>query len=155
LNSISPNTPSEIPSQGILLGVDWGQKRIGLAICNPEQTIAVATEYLINDLKAKKNSVINDFSDLCSEYQIQGIVYGQPKHLNSNDSKSQNQVQNFATQIFQITKLPYIFIDERLTTVQASNNLKNFLTSKEQKNFIDSESARIILQTFLDSRSST
>ena len=80
-----PATPEPtVPMTGRLLGVDFGTKRLGFAVCNSEQTMASPVENYTRQTPAVDAKCI---TRLVSEYRIVGLVVGLPVHLSGNESQ--------------------------------------------------------------------
>lgn len=136
---------------GRILGIDYGTKRVGLAISDPEKIIA-------NNIGTKHSTEIIDFiSDYITidKIEIEGIVVGQPKRLNNTPSDAMKHIELFIKQLSKhFPQIPVKLIDERFTSklafqVMIDSGLKK--KSRQNKELIDSISATIILQNYLDS----
>ena len=131
-----------------ILGIDYGEKRIGIAISDPGEIISLPQEP-IPSMGIKKDSVT--ISKLVDQKNIKLIVIGLPLTLSGKFGYQAKFISDFENQLKTQTSKPIIKFDERLTTKQAKNELNN---SKKAKSKIDSIAACIMLQTFLDSRKS-
>jgi putative Holliday junction resolvase len=130
---------------GVALGIDFGLKRIGLARSNPERTVAVNWMTLENNRES-----VSTIANLCSEYQITAIFMGDPKHLNGNPSAMQTKVHEFATRLSQVSGIECQWVDERLSSLEATRNLQDAgVRGRRLKGKVDMESARIILVSAL------
>jgi len=146
-------TPSgEFPMTGALLGVDYGVRRIGIATCNAEQTIAVPVETWTcrtPELDAKH------FRELAADYRIRGIVIGLPLMPQSGDeSRQAAQTRKFGDWLGGVTNLPIAYWDERYSSAAAETLLWSRGESPgRDKGRLDGLAAQIILQGYLDRRS--
>ena len=133
-----------------LLGVDYGEKRIGLAISDPLGIIAQGLKFIsAEDFFQKKG--IEEFKEVIEEFKISTIVMGFPLNMDGSIGRKGNEVQSFVEQLKKHISLPFVMWDERLTTVTAENILINAdLSRKRRKKVIDKISAAIILQGYLD-----
>lgn len=120
-----------------VLGIDYGEKRIGLAISDESQTLA--REFGI--LPPKK--FFREISDLITEQQVSRIVLGWPTNLSGHETKKTQEVKKFKAEIERQTGLPVYTIDERFTSVMAKH-----LPGGERD--VDSLAAQILLQNYLD-----
>jgi putative Holliday junction resolvase len=147
MNSPEPNTP-ELPTKGRLLGVDYGDVRIGLALCDAEQSIAgpLAT---YTRRTAELDALY--FRDLVEREKIVGIVIGLPLHLSGNASQKSQAVEKFAQWLGAIVSSPIAFYDERFSTATADELIGGELTRKQRKARIDKIAAQIILSDYLQS----
>jgi putative Holliday junction resolvase len=133
---------------GRLLGVDYGNVRIGLAISDPDRKIAspLATYAL-----RSKDRDADFFRKLVDEEQPVALVIGLPVHLSGHESESSARARAFGKWLNDITGLPVVFFDERFTTVEAEAHLLDAgLTSKRRKARRDRVAAQILLQSYLD-----
>lgn len=120
-----------------ILGIDYGSKRIGLAISDESHTLARELEiYSPNDFWEK-------ISDLVAEHEVEKIIIGLPLNMSGEATDSTRRVQQFCDKIEEQLNIPTEYIDERLSSVMAGN------LPGGKKN-IDSLAAQIILQNYLD-----
>jgi putative Holliday junction resolvase len=138
---------------GRILGIDFGTKRIGLAVTDPLQIFA-------SPLKTVKN---NEFDDFIKEYlkteSIEEFVIGYPVKLNNKASESVKYINPFIKKIEKaFPGKPVHLVDERFTSGMALKTMIEGGVKKEDrrdKAMIDKISASIILQSFLDKRQKT
>ena len=133
-----------------ILAIDYGSQRIGLALSDPTGTLARPLPFL----PAKGDSKLaREIAARADKEQAALILLGLPKHMSGELGEAAARVQAFATVLKQATKIPLKLVDERLTTVQASRQLhESGRDSRAQKGRIDSESAAVLLQGYLDSQ---
>lgn len=139
------------------VGIDYGRKRIGMSISDataflarPWQTVPVAGA----DPETAAALIADFFPRLMNEAEsVDGIVIGLPRKLGGEDTDLTADVRLFARQLEVITAIEVFLVDERLTSVEAEQQLaareKDWKKRKQQ---IDAVAATIILQDFLDSR---
>jgi putative Holliday junction resolvase len=138
------------PKVGRLLGIDYGTKRLGFAVCNSDQTIASPVENytrqtLVVDAKCVQR--------LISEYRIIGLVVGLPVHMSGDESKKSLESRKFGEWLTQLTNLPLTFADERFSSMFAEQCLLGASYSKKKrKSRLDMLAAQVILQGYLDGR---
>ena len=133
------------------LGIDYGTVRIGLALSDPTGTLASPLAFLENK---SPQQVTTALSELIQTHQIAGLVIGLPRNMDGTYGPSAQKVRDFIEQIQKSISLPITPIDERLTTAQASRGLSQIgLNQKDLRKKIDSSSAALILQQFLDRNS--
>ncbi len=132
-----------------LMGIDFGSKRIGIAVSDLTRTIANA--YTIIEHKNKKADV-EKIKKIIEEKEIGGIVFGLPLQMNGQEGETAKNMRAFADFVFEQTKLPYTFWDERLSSVVMENFLirEADMTRAKRKKFLDASAAAYILQGFLD-----
>ena len=131
-----------------ILGIDYGTVRIGLALSDPTGTLASPLPYLEN----KSVSVVRgSLCELIQTHDISRIVVGLPRNMDGSYGPAAENVRKFISQIQQGLSTPIETQDERLTTAQASKQLSQMgLNQKEMRKKIDSSSASLILQQYLD-----
>ena len=133
-----------------ILGIDYGDSRVGIAVSDPLGYTAQGIKTLPNKVYSKLlESVVN----IALEYKVSAVVIGLPKNMDGTEGFRADITKTFTADLKE--KLPgveFIFQDERLTTVQASGYLNVTNTrGKSRKNVIDTVAAEIILQSYLDS----
>ncbi len=126
----------------MLLGIDWGEKKIGLAIADEEITIASAFEILENN----KDIFVN-LHKIVKENDINKIVIGKSAHVSQSDNTK--LIEQFGERCRDYINIEVVFVPEMFSTHEAHMNLKS-VGKKKIDSIDDAESARIILQTFLD-----
>ncbi|NJK57992.1 MAG: Holliday junction resolvase RuvX [Pleurocapsa sp. SU_5_0] len=132
------------------LGLDVGRKRMGVAGCDGTGLIATGLTTI------KRTSWVEDvrqLKDIVAERQIDILVIGLPYRLDGTLGSQAKQVQKFADKISRTLQLPFEYVDERLTSVEAEAQLKaQKQFSTRNKGAIDRRAAAIILQQWLDAR---
>ena len=137
------------PVQGRLLGIDFGTRRVGLAVSNPEQTMAGALEIIPRSNSATESRRLKQ---VVQEYRIVGIVVGLPVHFSGDEGGSANLAREFGTWAATETGLPLCYHDELYTSAIAEQYLMDAqLTKKKRKERLDKLAAQILLQAFLES----
>ncbi len=131
-----------------LLGVDFGARRIGLAVSDADRRIASPlTVFHRRSLQEDERY----FRQLVDDEQISGIVLGLPVHGSGREGQKAKEARTFGTWLGGITGLPVIFWDERFTTVEAEQFLQEAgLSPKQRKLRRDIVAAQILLQSYLD-----
>jgi len=130
------------------LGIDYGTVRIGLALSDPSGILASPLPFLENQ---SPQQVTTSLSELIQTHQIAGLVIGLPRNMDGTYGPSAQKVRDFIAQIQKSISLPITPIDERLTTAQASKQLSGIgLNQKQLRKKVDSSSACLILQQYLD-----
>ena len=138
-----------VPREGRLAGVDYGTVRIGVAICNAEQTLASPLENY-NRRNQKKDAEF--FQQLVEEERLVGFVVGLPVHLSGDESQKSIEAREFGKWLQELTGLPVTYYDERFTSVIAEEYLMSAeLTKKKRKARLDKLAAQILLTSYLES----
>lgn len=145
-----PSAIGLLPVEGVLLGIDHGVKRIGLSICNPEQTLAVSlTVHQVQPAQVEERF----FRKLIEEYRPKGILIGLPLHMHGGESRQSELVRTFGRWLGTLSGLPVDYWDERLSSHTAETMLwEQGRSPSRHKADIDRLAALVILQSFLDAR---
>jgi len=131
---------------GRRLAFDYGDVRIGVAVCDPDGILATPLDFLVTKDPSLKSSI----QSLSVEYEPKKIYVGLPLNLSGEHSESTAKAAAFAELISQLVSCPVELIDERLTTSSASASLSQAgINAKDQRRKIDSQSAVIILESGL------
>jgi putative Holliday junction resolvase len=136
------------PSDGRLLGIDFGTVRIGVAISTPEQTIASPME--VYTRRSEKLDTAY-FQSLVKENRIAGAVIGLPMHVGGEEGQSAYLAREFGTWFSSITSRPVTYWDERYTSSVAADMLRDAgVARSKRKQRLDMLAAQILLQSYLD-----
>jgi len=128
------------------LAIDYGVRRTGLAICDPDETIA-SPLCLIESNKRLLERLV----DLVERENVEAIVLGLPLNMDDSVGPAAKRVYRLAEQIEEKLHLPVYFEDERLTSFTARQKLLPAdLTRAERKRYLDAVAAAEILQSFLE-----
>ena len=132
---------------GRVLGVDYGDSRIGLAMSDPIKIIASPFKTILNEGNEKCLQV---FQSLIKEKDVEAIVVGLPMGLKGQETVQTKKVREFANLLYAL-KLPIHLEDERLSSVSAKKSMiQQNIKTGHNKGLIDQRAAAIILQQFLD-----
>jgi putative Holliday junction resolvase len=139
------------------VGIDYGNRRVGLAISDATAMLARPWQVVTTDEPDPRNSaaMIADFMPrlVNDEDGLDGIVVGLPLRLDGTENAQTANARLFGEAIEVITGLPVMFQDERLTSVEAEAQLAEREKDwKKRKLEIDAVAAAIMLQDFLDAR---
>jgi len=130
------------------LAIDYGDKRTGLAICDPAETIASP----LTVIEGQKD-LLRKIADIVKTESVDAIVLGLPINMDNSQGFRANLVLEFAEQLKTQLKIPIHFQDERLTTFQADDKLTPAdFTRKKKKKRLDAVAAAEILQDFLEQK---
>jgi len=141
---------TDLPRAGRLLGIDYGHKRLGLAICNDEQSIASPLE---NYNRRSDRLDGAHLQQIAKGYRCVGCVIGLPLHMGGDVSASSHRAQKFAAWIVSLTSLPIAYHDERCTSSVVEEQLILMDVSRgKRKQLLDKLAAQVILQAYLDLR---
>jgi putative Holliday junction resolvase len=133
-----------------ILAIDYGSKRIGLALSDPTGTLARPLPFV----PAKADTQLaREIAELAGKEEAHLILLGLPRHMNGEFGEAAALVKAFAAVLGQATPIRIQLIDERLSTVQASRQLQEAgRNARKQRGLIDSEAACVLLQGYLDSQ---
>lgn len=129
------------------LGVDPGAKRVGLAWCDHDLSIALPLKTLAagNQLMALVRAEIETLG-------VEEVIVGLPLQMDGSESEGARRSRKLAQQIEQLSAVRVILWDERLTTVAAQRSLRDAgIGARDQKDKVDQAAATILLQSYLDS----
>jgi putative Holliday junction resolvase len=143
------NAPSQPRPPGRIAGIDFGTVRIGIALSDPERTIASPVESYTRrgpaeDAKRMQRLVV--------EERVVLFVVGLPVHLDGRESQKSIEAREFGRWLTELTGVPVEYFDERFSSVEAEHLLQSAeLTSKRRKKRIDMLAAQIMLSAYLES----
>ena len=131
-----------------IIGLDLGTKRIGVSICDENQSIATPFKTLI---KKDTKQFISEIKEIIDENKVKAIIIGNPINMDGSKGKSAQSVKDVAKNISKLINLPICLWDERLSTIGAFNlsSQLDINVSKREKN-IDKNAATFILQGAID-----
>lgn len=134
-----------------LMAFDYGTKRIGIAVTDPMQIIATALTTI------HPQDIWTFLADYLQAEQVETFIIGKPKQLDGSDSESASHVVGFIRKLKKTyPEIPVVEIDERFTSKIAAAAIAQSGKKKkdrQQKGLIDTVSATIILQSYMDGRS--
>ena len=138
-----------------ILAIDYGRKRIGLAISDAKGIIASPLDVLHITEKKDEDTVIKEILDIAKEYRVKTILLGMPQEFEKQYIKTTKRIDFFKEKITQLTDIPVITYDESYSTTEAKNMLLSLgQNSKSSKHKIDKVAATVFLQEFLNSNTS-
>jgi putative Holliday junction resolvase len=139
-----------VPRRGCLLGLDFGTRRVGFAVSDEEQRLAVPLETYS---RRTLDEDARHLTAVIGDYRIVGLVIGLPLHMGGEEGQKAGEARLFGSWAGTASGLPIAFWDERLTTAQADEHLAAArLSPKKRKLLRDKIAAQIMLQSYLDSR---
>lgn len=134
-----------------ILGLDYGTKTVGVAICDPLGYTAQGLETITRKEDNKLRQTLARIEAIIEEYKVEEIVLGYPKNLNNTIGDRAEATLEFKEMLERRTGLSVIMWDERLTTVAANQVLMESNVRREnRKQVIDKIAATFILQGYLD-----
>ncbi len=131
----------------VILSVDYGDARTGIAVCDALEMLASPVEVIHSDYEPK---VIDRIAKLCEIYKPECIVVGLPKNMNASCGERAEKCTSFAKKLESKVNIKTEMWDERLTTVSAHSYLNMTNTrGKKRKDVVDAVAATIILEDYL------
>ncbi len=136
-----------------ILGVDYGERRVGLAVSDPTALIAQPLPTLRR--RRGKRPPVAAVVRLIEEHEAAEVVLGLPLTPEGEESDWTREVRDFGATVAERAGVPVHYIDERMTSARAERSMRELglaRTAREEKGRIDAVAAVLILQAFLDRR---
>ena len=134
-----------------ILGLDYGSKTVGVAVCDPLGITAQGVEIIRRKDENKLRQTLARIEELVREYQAEEIVLGLPKNMNNTLGDRVEKTMAFKEMLERRTGLNVTLWDERLTTVAADKAMMEAgLNGRQRKEYVDMIAAVFILQGYLD-----
>lgn len=132
-----------------ILGVDFGLKRVGLAVCDSLHILATPLD--VYHTKSMRNS-IDHVAGVARRNEVGGVVVGLPLNLDGSESVQSGRARAFARNLQKVSGLPVELYDERLTTAEADELLieAGVKRAADRAKLVDSMAAKVILQSYID-----
>jgi putative Holliday junction resolvase len=131
-----------------VLGIDYGSRRIGIAISDPLRLIARALTVVQNS-----PSAVDEIRRLAEEYDVDTVVVGLPLNLKGESGMKAVEVGEFIDALRRVISCTIATVDERFTSSIAAATLRTMgtkKTSRREKGTVDAMAAALIAQSFLD-----
>ena len=139
------------PGEGRLLGVDWGERRIGLALSDETRTLAQPLTTLTR--RTGKRFPMREFLTLLEQHAVTGIVVGLPLDQDGAEAEAATAARALAGDIARRSGQPVELWDERLTTARALGAVRAMGGStRGRKDDVDALAATLLLQHYLDAK---
>ena len=140
--------PNKIGKGNRILGIDPGKKNIGISISDPNQKIATPLKIIF---MKKFKKFIEDLNRVIIDYEIKGIVVGNPINMDGSIGPRSQSAKDFAQNISKMTNLPITLWDERLSSDGAFSLMDELdINSSKKTKKLDQHAAAFILQGYLD-----
>jgi putative Holliday junction resolvase len=131
-----------------ILAIDFGERRIGLAISDP---LGITAQGLPTIDTRKIKDVFSHIKNIVRQRNVTKIVVGMPRNMNGSIGFKGEEVKRFMDRLARETGLEVIAWDERLTSVQSQRSMREMGTKQKKKEIVDRISATLLLQNYLDS----
>ncbi len=143
--------------RGVRFGIDVGEARVGVAVCDPDGLVATPLTTLARDRSPAPGAVPSDLAELArlvAEYGTVEVVVGLPRTLAGAEGQQAARAREYADQLAPvIAPVPVTMTDERMSTVVATRRLsERGVRGRRQRKVIDQVAAAEILQGWLDAR---
>ncbi|MHC4695115.1 MAG: Holliday junction resolvase RuvX [Planctomycetota bacterium] len=133
------------------LGIDYGTKRIGLAVSDAETDIASPLTAI--DARGSVAAQAKAVAEIATDYVADAFVVGLPLNMDDTEGRQAELTRAFGDELAYLTDLPVHYHDERLSSLWADELLAPAeLTRKKKKRHLDPVAAQVMLQDFLDKR---
>lgn len=133
-----------------ILGLDYGEKRIGVAMSDE---LGITAQGLTTIHRRNRKKDLEEVAAIAKEYGVEKIVMGYPLMLDGSEGIQCDKVKSFARQLELLLSVPIVFQDETLTTKAAEEILREANVKREKRKLVvDKVAAGMILQSYLDSR---
>lgn len=131
-----------------ILAIDYGDARIGTSICDALETLALPLKTIKSE-SMRKN--IDKLSAIAKEQGVELIVVGLPLNMDGSEGERASKTRSFGKVLSKVSGLEVIYVDERLTSVEADEIMESVGVKKsKRKDVIDTIAAQLILQSYLD-----
>lgn len=134
-----------------VLGVDFGERRIGLALSDPTGTIATPLETLSR--RTGKRPPLARMEELARGHEVTRLVVGLPLDLRGGENPWCAEVRAMGDELARRLAVPVAYVDERFTSVRAERAVRGIglrKNQREEKGRVDAAAAALILQSWLD-----
>lgn len=134
-----------------MLGIDYGERRIGLAVTDPTRTIASPLDTV--QRRAGKRPPVSRLAEIARDLEVERLVVGLPLDLRGRETPWCREVRAFGDALAVRLEVPVTYVDERMTSVQAQRAVRSIglgRKERERKERVDAAAAALILQAWLD-----
>lgn len=134
-----------------VLGIDFGEARIGLALSDPTGTLATPLE-TVHRRKGKRPP-LRRLEEICRAHGVERLVVGLPLGLDGNETPWCGEVRAMGDELAARLDVPVAYVDERFTSARAERAVRGIglpRSRREEKGRVDAAAAALILQAWLD-----
>ncbi|MEY2490361.1 MAG: putative pre6S rRNA nuclease [Verrucomicrobiota bacterium] len=137
---------SSLPIRRRILGVDFGQARIGIAVSDELGLLA----HPVKTIPASRDAA-RQIGEIVREKNVECVVIGLPRHMNGSVGEAAGEALAFAEKLRTLLPCEVVTWDERLTTIAANHALRDGgRKTRDSRNVVDQVAAQMILQGYLD-----
>jgi putative holliday junction resolvase len=151
ISALAMMSLSRSSGTGRVLGVDFGEVRVGLALSDETRTLATPLPTLKR--RRGKRPPLKALEELALEHDVRALVFGLPLELSGEESEWTREVREVGEALAARLGVPVEFLDERMTSVRAERAVRSSglpLKKREEKGRVDRAAAVLILQGWLD-----
>ena len=135
------------------MALDYGERRIGVAITDPTGTLALPLETLVRE-RSGDAAALKRIARLVADYEVNRVVVGLPLRLDGTSGTQAQRARRFGEHVAELTGVTVDYLDERLTSVEARRALRDAgVPARKQKGRVDPIAASLVLRTWLDRES--
>jgi len=143
-----PEQPAQAGAPARILGVDYGRKRIGLALSDE---MGLTARPLATLVRENRQSDVRRLREICRRHGVKRIVVGHPLHMSGEAGPMANEAARFAGRLFKELTIPVDLQDERLTSWEAKQMAAETKSSSRRKRgSIDDLAATVLLREYLE-----
>ena len=136
-----------------IMALDIGEKRVGVAISDPDERVASPVCVLAAD---EVKAAAKPFRRILEDWEPELLLCGLPYTLSGEEGPQAERIRSFAATVSKSTGIPVEFADERLSSAEAKRSLREKgLSEKSMRGKVDMIAASLFLQSWLDARSAT
>ena len=129
-----------------ILAIDYGRKRIGLALSDE---MGLTAQPLITLVRANRQADLRRLREICRKYSVRYIIVGYPLHMTGEAGEMAGEASKFAERVEKHLGIPAELVDERLTTWEAKQIISMPKTSRKAPGSLDPVAAAILLRDYL------
>ena len=135
------------------MGLDYGSKTVGVAMTDALGVTVMPFETITRKEENKLRRTLARIAELVAQYEVDEIVLGRPVLMDGSDGERVEQTVIFKELLEKRVEVPIVFMDERLTTVEADEALREMdIPKSERKKYIDQIAAVLVLRSYLNQK---
>ncbi|HWG59672.1 MAG TPA: Holliday junction resolvase RuvX [Candidatus Acidoferrales bacterium] len=141
------NELRESESHGRILAIDYGRKRIGLAVSDE---LGLTARPLENMQRENRQADMRRIREICREHCIRRVVVGQPLHMTGQAGEMAQEAERYAARLRKQLGLPVELLDERLTSWEAKETMEQAGGHSRRREPLDAVAAAVLLRDYLE-----
>jgi putative pre-16S rRNA nuclease len=134
-----------------VLAVDYGRKKIGLALSDD---LGLSARPLAILVRANRQLDLRRLREICREYAVKCVIVGNPLHIAGEAGEMAHEAARFAQRLKKHLGIPVELVDERLTTWEARQTMRASNSSRKKKRSLDDIAAAILLRDYMQTQRS-